>query len=282
MPADAHGAEDAGGDLAAARRLVADAQRLVLFTGAGVSAESGIPTFREAQTGLWSRFDPRALATEEGFRADPELVWGWYTHRRKLVQQAQPNAAHRAAAQYEASGAQICSVQTGSVQARGVQTSGAPTCGGRISVVTQNVDGLHRRAGSSEVLELHGSLLRAKCIDCGAPGHEGWQDDERARVPCRRCGALLRPDVVWFGEALPQEVLERAEALSRQCDLMLVVGTSALVYPAAGLPLAAHHAGIPLVVINPEPTPLDAIAAYCLRARAGEALPMLLAELPGR
>lgn len=257
MPADAHGPDGAGGDLPAARRLAAQAKRLVLFTGAGVSAESGIPTFREAQTGLWSRFDPRTLATEEGFRADPELVWSWYTHRRRLAQQAQPNAAHRAAAHYEA-------------------------CGGCISVVTQNVDGLHRRAGSGEVLELHGSLLRARCIDCGAPGHEGWQDDERARVPCVRCGAPLRPDVVWFGEALPQGVLHQAERLARQCDLMLVVGTSALVYPAAGLPLAAHQAGIPLVVINPEPTPLDAIATHCLRGRAGDALPLLLAELPRR
>ncbi|MGE0805467.1 MAG: NAD-dependent deacylase [Burkholderiaceae bacterium] len=243
--------------LAAARELVAAAGWLVLFTGAGVSAESGIATFREAQTGLWSRFDAQALATEEGFRKDPELVWGWYAHRRRLAQQAQPNAAHLAAAQYEARG-------------------------GRISVITQNVDGLHRRAGSGDVLELHGSLLRARCVDCATPAHDGWQDDPGARVPCRRCGAPLRPDVVWFGEALSETALQRAGQLARGGELMLVVGTSALVYPAAGLPLAAHEAGVPLIVINPEPTPLDALAQHCLRARAGEALPVLLAELPRR
>ena len=242
--------------LAEVRDWVRAAQRIVVFTGAGVSAESGIPTFRDALTGLWARFDPERLATEAGFRADPPLVWRWYAERRAAIARAQPNAAHRAIAACEAGGA-------------------------RVTVVTQNIDGLHARAGSRTVLELHGNILRVKCLEgCGDPQRieprHDWRADPRVPPACPRCGAPLRPDVVWFGELLPQDVCERAEQAAREADLMLVVGTSALVHPAAGLPLAAHAAGARVVVVNPAPTPIDARAAQVLRGAAGEVLPALL------
>ncbi|RPH63553.1 MAG: NAD-dependent deacylase [Burkholderiales bacterium] len=237
------------------------ARRVVVFTGAGVSAESGIPTFRDALTGLWARFDPERLATEAGFRADPALVWRWYAERRAAIGQTQPNAAHRAIAAWA-------------------------TRGAHVAVVTQNVDGLHGRAGSREVLELHGNILRARCLEgCGdperiAPAYD-WRADPRTPPPCPRCGAPLRPDVVWFGELLPPDVFERAERAALGCDLMLVVGTSALVHPAAGLPLLAHRAGARIVVVNPDDTPIDSLAANVLRGRAGDVLPALMDGLPG-
>jgi len=232
------------------------ARRIVVFTGAGVSAESGIPTFRDALTGLWARFDPEQLATEAGFRADPPLVWRWYAERRAAIAKARPNAAHRAIAACESGDA-------------------------RVTVVTQNIDGLHARAGSTNVLELHGNILRVKCLEgCGDPDsiepHHDWHADERVPPACPRCGAPLRPDVVWFGELLPQQVFERAERAALGADLMLVVGTSALVHPAAGLPIAARDAGARVVVVNPAPTPIDAWAARVLRGPAGEVLPALL------
>ncbi len=251
-----------GDELAEVRDWVRAARRLVVFTGAGVSAESGIPTFRDALTGLWARFDPERLASEAGFRADPALVWRWYAERRAAIGQAQPNAAHRAIAELEARGAHV-------------------------AVVTQNVDNLHRRAGSREVLELHGNILRARCLEgCGdpdrfAPGSD-WRADPREPPPCPRCGAPLRPDVVWVGELLPQAVFARAEHEALGCDLMLVVGTSALVYPAADLPALARDAGARVVVVNPEETPLDARAARVLRGKAATILPRLLDELPER
>lgn len=242
-----------------ARRWIAEASHIVVFTGAGVSAESGIPTFRDALTGLWAHFDPETLATEEGFRADPPLVWRWYAERRVAVLQAAPNAAHRALAAFEASLPQ----------------------GRSITVVTQNVDGLHRRAGSVGVLELHGDITRVKCIDgCGAPeaidASFDWRADTREPPPCPRCGAALRPDVVWFGEWLPEEIFAAARHSSAGCDLMLVVGTSALVYPAAELPALARGAGARLIVVDPDPTAIDGLAAACIRASAATALPALL------
>lgn len=246
--------------IAQARRWIAEANRVVVFTGAGVSAESGIPTFRDALTGLWARFDPEALATEEGFRADPPLVWRWYAERRAAVLGAAPNAAHRALAAFETALPQ----------------------GRSIIVVTQNVDGLHRRAGSVGVLELHGDITRVKCIDgCGAPeaidASFDWRTDPREPPPCPRCGAALRPDVVWFGEWLPEEVFEAARRAAADCDLMLVVGTSALVHPAAELPSLARGAGARLVVVDPGPTAIDEFAHARIRASAATALPTLLA-----
>jgi len=238
--------------IAAARQRLAGARRIAVLTGAGISAESGIPTFREAQTGLWARYDPMQLATEEGFRADPSLVWRWYAWRRNLVGQALPNAGHRALAAAE-----------GRFE--------------RLRVITQNVDGLHVRAGSSNVIELHGSITRTICLErCG------FAEDSPARLPagdpprCPRCGAWLRPAVVWFGEMLDPAALQDAVAESEHCDVMLVVGTSGLVYPAAGLPAGARRAGAAVITVNPEPTDLDELAAVCVRGRAAEALPRLL------
>jgi NAD-dependent deacetylase len=232
-----------------------NARAVAVLTGAGVSAESGVPTFRDAQTGLWARFDPRELATPGAFARNPKLVWDWYAWRRVLVTRAQPNAGHRALAAMEEH------------LARG---------GGEFALITQNVDGLHAAAGSVRVVELHGNIRRVKCSrehvvveDWGERGHD---------VPrCGRCGAYLRPDVVWFEEALPRAALQRAEAAARSCELFLAVGTSAEVYPAAGL---AHHAracGATIAEINPDATPLSAIADHVVHAAAGTALPALVA-----
>lgn len=242
-----------------ARAWLRDAARVVVFSGAGVSAESGIPTFRDALTGLWARFDPESLATEAGFRADPSLVWRWYAERRAAVAKAQPNAAHRAIAAFEARGAR------------------------RVVVVTQNVDGLHRRAGSRSVLELHGDITRVKCLEgCGRPesidAAFDWRSDPREPPPCPRCGAPLRPDVVWFGEFLPEAVLAEAQRAASACDAMLVVGTSALVYPAAELPELARRGGARLVVVDPNETAIDGVADARVRAPAAVALPAMLAE----
>jgi NAD-dependent deacetylase len=228
------------------------AERVVALTGSGVSAESGVPTFREAQTGSWGKFDPQELATPEAFARDPRLVWEWYERRRKLVQSAEPNAGHLALAELERR---------------------LPA----FDLVTQNVDGLHQRAGSRRVTELHGDILRSKCslegtmVDDYAPGE--------APPFCPSCGAPLRPDVVWFGEALPTVAFEAASEAARACDLFLSVGTSSLVYPAAGLPFEALVNGAVLVEVNPDETPLSAHADYVLRGPAGEKLPRLVEEV---
>ncbi|HSV47506.1 MAG TPA: Sir2 family NAD-dependent protein deacetylase, partial [Ramlibacter sp.] len=217
----------------------------------GVSAESGVPTFREAQTGLWARFDPQQLATEEAFRADPARVWGWYAFRRELVAQVQPNAAHRALAVF------------------------AQRHPGRLTLITQNVDGLHQRAGSPGVLALHGNLLEDRWLD--APRSCCDRAAVQAGSPpcCPRCGNLLRPAVVWFGEMLPAETLAAAEHAADTCDLMLVVGTSGAVWPAAGL---ARRARGRVVIVNPETTELDDAADAALCGKAAELLPPLLED----
>jgi NAD-dependent deacetylase len=230
---------------------LASARSVAVLTGAGVSAESGVPTFRDAQTGLWAQFDPQKLATPDAFRRNPKLVWDWYAWRRKLVAKAEPNAGHRALAVLE----------------------------GRVSdfvLITQNVDGLHRRAGSRNVVELHGNIGRVKCSRENTIV-EHWTEvgDEVPR--CAGCGALLRPDVVWFEETLPPDALQAAEDAARRCQILLVVGTSAEVYPAAALPDYAKSAGATIVEINPNPTPLSDAADYVLRAAAGAVLPALVA-----
>jgi NAD-dependent deacetylase len=224
----------------------------VVLTGSGVSAESGVPTFREAQTGLWARFDPQELATPEAFERDPKLVWEWYEWRRKLVAEARPNPGHLAIAEME----RLFSDFT---------------------LITQNVDGLHQRAGSREVIELHGNILRTKCSVEGT----GVEDYETEETPpcCPSCGAPLRPDVVWFGEMLPYEAHEAASEAARGSDVFLSIGTSSLVYPAAALPFDALENGATLVEINPADTPLTPHADYSVRAPAGEALPQLVAAL---
>ena len=234
------------------------ARRVVVFTGAGVSAESGLATFRDALTGLWSRFDPEQLATPEAFRRDPELVWGWYESRRMRVMRAQPNAAHRAIADLERRHPAF-------------------------TLVTQNVDDLHERAGSRDPVKLHGSLFAPRCFACGKPGrHPAGVPDEpeegRRLAPprCAGCGHMIRPGVVWFGEMLPQEALRRAFEAAASCDLLLSVGTSSLVHPAAQLPILAKRAGAVVAQVNTNPTVLDDIADFNIHAPAAVSLPALL------
>jgi len=244
--------------IARAAGALAGAGRLVVFTGAGVSAESGIATFRESETGLWARYDPMDLASRDGFLRDPELVWRWYEHRFGLLSAAEPNAGHRAIAELER-------LIPGAV------------------VVTQNIDGLHQRGGSSDVVELHGTMHSFKCLDGRHAGYTleelRGQDDRPPRCP--ECGDLMRPDVVWFGEMLPDDAWRRAERLAAGCDAMLVVGTSAVVYPAAGLPLLALERSAVVVEVNPEPSALSRRATHVLPGKGGEVLPRLVAAVAG-
>jgi NAD-dependent deacetylase len=229
-----------------------DARNVVALTGSGVSAESGVPTFREAQTGLWERYDPQELATPEAFDRDPQLVWEWYGWRRKLVSEAGPNPGHLALAELERR---------------------TPN----FTLITQNVDGLHERAGSREVIELHGNILRSKCSREDVIA-EPDAHDEVMPPRCPRCGANLRPDVVWFGEMLPPGALDAASQATRGCDLFLSIGTSSLVYPAASLPYEALETGATLVEINPDETPLTPHADFSLRLAAGQVLPELVRQ----
>jgi NAD-dependent deacetylase len=220
---------------------------VAVLTGAGISAESGVPTFR-GEGGLWRNFRAEQLATPEAFRRDPALVWEWYNWRRGLIDSCAPNAAHATLAEMEAA---------------------LPD----LTLITQNVDGLHQAAGSRNVLELHGDIWRMRCTGCGRVS-----EDRRVPLPeipprCPECGALLRPDVVWFGESLPLEVLDAAWAAAARCRLMLVVGTSAVVQPAASLPIVALRNGARLVEVNPAETPLSAHAHETLRGPAAEVLP---------
>jgi NAD-dependent deacetylase len=233
------------------QRALRNARSMSVLTGAGVSAESGLATFRDAQTGLWARFDPRELATPSAFARNPKLVWDWYAWRRERVAAAQPNAGHLALAALEQRLADF-------------------------TLVTQNVDGLHQRAGSQSVLELHGNIGRVKCSREDTIV-ERW-DAAAGEVPrCAACGAYLRPDVVWFEEMLPASALAAAEAAARRCDLLLVIGTSAEVYPAAALPTLAHEHGALVVEINPHTTPVSASADFVVRETSGVALPAILA-----
>lgn len=219
------------------------------LTGAGISAESGIPTFRGAG-GLWRSFRPEELATPEAFARDPKLVWEWYLWRRGLSAQAQPNAGHYALVRLE---------------------QRTP----RFTLVTQNVDGLHDRAGSRNILKLHGDIWEVRCTACGRQ-----ERDERLAFDCLpprcACGGLLRPAVVWFGEMLPAAVWQAAEEAVRAAEVLLVAGTSAVVYPAAGLVPLARSAGAKVIEVNLEQTPLSASADCSLRGKAGEILPDLI------
>ncbi|MFZ6046600.1 NAD-dependent deacylase [Pseudomonas sp. CR3202] len=230
-------------------RRLQGARHLVIFTGAGVSAESGIPTFRDAQTGLWAKYRPEELASPEGFRAAPQTVWDWYAWRREWCLAVQPNPAHLAIAELERR---------------------LP----RVTLITQNVDGLHQRAGSRAPLELHGSIHRLKCFKCRRDVGD-WPADA-SDIPVCECGGLLRPAVVWFGESLPEAVLDAAAGASQDADLFLSVGTSSLVYPAAELPFLSKRCGAFVVEINPQPTPLSARADLCLQGAAGEVMGRLI------
>jgi NAD-dependent deacetylase len=244
-------------DLVAAVR---DAGWVTVCSGAGMSAESNVPTFRDAETGLWERFDPTRLATPEAWKSDPALVWAWYQWRARLVRQAVPNAGHHAITEW-----------------------------GRrktVMVVTQNVDDLHERAGSSVTAHLHGSLFTPRCSYCGVPysGTDADPDNatETLRVEppiCPNCLSPVRPGVVWFGEPLPHDAWERAAEATAGCDLLVVVGTSNMVYPAASLPERAVASGIPVIEINPEPTPLSGEVTHHLRTTAAVGLPALLDQV---
>jgi len=227
--------------------------RVTVLTGAGISAESGIPTFREAQTGLWSSYDPEDLATPQAFRRNPRLVWEWYAWRRELVSRAAPNPGHIALAALESHFQEF-------------------------TLITQNVDGLHQQAGSRGVLELHGNIRR---IRCSAENIlvESWTGSEEIPPRCPNCGERLRPDVVWFGENLPRQALEAAWQAASSCEVFLSVGTSSLVEPAASLPYVALRAGAKIIEINPQSTPLSPQANFAWQQPAGVALPALLAAL---
>ena len=239
------------------RQRVAQARQICAFTGAGMSAESGIPTFRDALEGMWARFDPMQLATEEGFRRDPATVWAWYAERRTGILAAEPNAGHLALGDF------------------------ARRHPGRLTVVTQNVDNLHQRAGNPEAIRLHGDIAADRWLDPCPRGRACAPAQAAPGVPprCAECGNPLRPGVVWFGEMLPEANVHAAEAAAKGCDLMLVVGTSGAVWPAAGLAGLARRAGAWVVVINPQPSDLDDEAHDCLRGTAAGLLPQLLDRL---
>jgi len=232
------------------------APSVAVLTGAGISAESGIPTFREAQTGLWSCYRPEELATPAAFEQNPRLVWEWYAWRRELVARASPNRGHLALAEME-------------------------NHLSHFTLITQNVDGLHQRAGSGKaapLIELHGNIRRVKCYSENRIV-KNWQETDDPPPRCPNCGGWLRPDVVWFGESLPEDALEAAQAAARACEIFFSIGTSALVEPAASLPLLALRSGARLVEINPHETPLTPRATHFLPCAAGAALPALLNQV---
>ena len=237
-----------------------EAKKKTVLTGAGVSAESGIPTFRDALTGLWQHFDAERLATPEAFQRDPALVWGWYEWRRMKVLAAQPNAVHLA------------------ISALADRVS-------HLSLFTQNVDDLHERAGSTAVQHLHGSLLHPRCFECGNPFTlpDGIPEEPHAGrrlspPKCQACGGLVRPGVVWFNEALPAHILSSAMESARSCDLLIVLGTSGVVYPVAHLPEVARSSGRKIIQINSAPSELDSICTWNVRGRAGQLFPTLLSR----
>ena len=235
--------------------LLRAASKVAVLTGAGVSQESGLRTFRDSQTGLWAQYKPEELASPEAFARDPKLIWDWYAWRREAVKSVRPNPGHYALASME---------------------KHIPS----FSLITQNVDGLHRMAGSQRLLELHGNIQRVRCADCYT-FTETWEDDSEAVPRCQECGGLLRPDVVWFGEQLPRDQLEAAVEAARSCDVFFSIGTSGVVQPAASLAFAARNRGAVVVEINAEPTPLTSKTDYFLQGKSGEILPELLKQTWG-
>jgi NAD-dependent deacetylase len=234
-------------------RFLRKAERVAALTGAGVSQESGLRTFRDAQTGLWAQYKPTDLASPQAFARDPKLVWDWYAWRREAIKGVRPNPGHYALAD----------------MARHVPD---------FSLITQNVDGLHRMAGSPLVIELHGNLQRVKCSSCNRQV-EAWEEADGEVPRCESCGGMLRPDVVWFGESLPRAELESAVAAARSCHVFFSIGTSGIVQPAASLAYAAHNRGAVVVEINAEPTPLTPKVDFAFHGRSGEILPALVQEV---
>ena len=231
-------------------RQLRAAKKILALTGAGISAESGLATFRDAQTGLWSKFRPEELATADAFQRDPKFVQEWYAWRRENAIKAKPNAGHFALAEME-------------------------KCAPEFLLVTQNVDGLHARAGSNKVVELHGNIHRFRCFenDCATENFD--VDGQR----CRSCGGNLRPDVVWFGEMLPIDAIEAAVTAAEMCNVFFSIGTSSVVYPAADLWRRAKDNSAIVIEINKDPTPLTPLADHSLLGKAGEILPALIASV---
>ena len=240
-----------------AAKLIKDSQYPVVLTGAGVSKESGVPTFRDALEGLWAKFDPMNLATVQAFKDDPKTVWDWYAYRREMVAQAKPNPGHLALAKLE---------------------KRYPT----MEIITQNVDDLHEQAGSQHVIHLHGNITQCKCFyDCqGSPTLVDIAELEAKSPPdCPYCGRWVRPNVVWFGEMLPMDMLEAAQLASSNCDVMIVIGTSGLVTPAAGLPGRAQIEGAKIIEVNPDYSMITRLADIKLEGPSGEIMPRLLETL---
>ncbi len=234
------------------KKKLVESKNIVFFTGAGISAESGIPTFR-GEEGIWKKFKPEELANFNAFIRNPDMVWEWYQYRRKIVNEAKPNPAHIAIAEFQKHFKQV-------------------------SVVTQNVDNLHGRAGSKIIYELHGNIERNFCIKCKSfYTNENFTFTDK--VPLCKCGGLIRPDVVWFGESLPMEIFNEAEKAAQWADLLFVVGTSAIVYPAAYIPMNAKQQGVTIVEINIDKTDLTSYADYSFFGKAGEVIPYILNEV---
>ena len=236
--------------------LLQKARKILVLTGAGMSAESGVPTFRDAQTGLWSKYRPEELATPEAFRDHPRTVWDWYAERRENIRKVRPNAGHFALAE----------------MARYFDD---------LLVATQNVDGLHQQAGSASVIELHGNIMRSICSRTGKPIEDSWIESNPGRPPRspHHPQGFARPAVVWFGELLPAGAMERAVAAALECDACFSIGTSTLVQPAASLPFAALRSGAAVIEINPSPTALSDLADFSLQATAATALAAIGAAL---
>jgi len=227
-------------------------RHVLVLTGSGASAESGVPTFRDAQTGLWQQYNPMDLATSEAFLEDPALIWRWYRWRRELVAKAEPNPGH------------LALVRLADIVPR-------------LTLITQNVDGLHQRAGSTGVVEFHGNLFDNRCFSEGIVVNDG--DDQAAVPTCTACGGMLRPGVVWFGETIPAAALESAASAAADCDVFLSIGTSSVVWPAAGLADAARSNGATVIEINPDVTPQSGQSHHCLQGKSGEVLPELVTYL---
>lgn len=235
--------------------LLRRTSKLAALTGAGVSQESGLRTFRDAQEGLWAQYNPHDLASPEAFEKDPKLVWDWYSWRREAVKGVRPNSGHYALVEIEEKIPQF-------------------------TLITQNVDGLHRMAGSRNVFELHGNIQRVRCSECGKFSKD-WEDDLENVPQCKSCGGLLRPDVVWFGESLPLDQLEGAVEAARTCGVFFSIGTSGVVQPAASLAHAARVQGTVIVEINAEQTSLTEKADYFFQGKSGEILPELVQAVWG-
>lgn len=229
---------------------LAKAQSVVVLTGAGVSAESGVKTFRDPD-GLWAQFNPKELASIDGFMSNPQRVWSWYQHRLEIVKSVRPNPGHYAIAEME-------------------------KLFNHFTLITQNVDRLHQMAGSSNPIELHGNIIENHCFKCKRPFFGETNLPEGEIPKCTYCGGLIRPSVVWFGENLPEEALKKAEEESANCDVFFSVGTSSEVYPAAMLPYDAKRNGATIVEVNPKITPLSPYADFRIEAPSGEGLPFLV------